>query len=266
MANPRLTPFRRWLITAVLAASAALAAAPAAQADPYASDSDLCYNQTSLQEQTSAIPLHILTAISLVESGRWNEHRQARIAWPWTVTNGPDGRFFRTKAEAIAHVRSLQARGIRNIDVGCMQINLHYHGDAFGDLDKAFEPHANVAYAAEFLTRLHDETGSWTTAVSRYHSATPHLAERYMNKFRVAWRDVQDYRAQPGVPPVHDILARAAEVDAAQAAERARLEAEREQAQAEARAYAEDWRRDKLAAYLARREELEAQRTAAGPS
>ncbi|MBB4266125.1 transglycosylase SLT domain-containing protein [Roseospira visakhapatnamensis] len=232
----------------------------------YASADDLCHDQTSRQEQTSGVPLHILTAISLVESGRWDERRQARIAWPWTVTSGPDGRFFRTKTEAIAHVRSLQARGVTNIDVGCMQINLRYHGDAFPTLEKAFEPRANVAYAVDFLTRLHADTGSWTRAVSRYHSGTPHLARRYMKKFRVAWREVQDGRAASGAPPMRDILARAAEIEAASQAERARQEAERAQAQAEARAYAESWRRDKLAAYLARRAEVEARRAAAGAS
>jgi len=250
-------------LTLLLVAGFGSLGSMAARADAaYDAADNLCYDQTSLQEQTSDVPLHILTAISLVESGRWDERRQARIAWPWTVTSGPDGRFFRTKVEAIAHVRALQARGVTNIDVGCMQINLRYHGDAFPTLDKAFEPQANVAYAVDFLTRLHAETGSWTRAVSRYHSATPHFAERYMKKFRVAWREVQDFRAVAGVPPVRDILARAAEIEAASQAERARLEAERAEAQSQARDYAEAWRRDKLAAYLARRAEREAQREA----
>jgi len=233
----------------------------------YASADTLCYDQTSVQEQTGGVPVHILTAISLVESGRWDERRQARIAWPWTVTSGPDGRFFPTKVEAIAYVRQLQARGVTNIDVGCMQINLRYHGDEFPSLEKAFEPHANVAYAAQFLKALQAETGSWTRAVARYHSATPQYAERYMKKFRVAWREVQDYRAVADVPPVHNILARAAEVEAAKQAERERQEAERAQSQAEARQYAEAWRRDKLAAYMARRAERQAQpETTGSPS
>jgi hypothetical protein len=236
-----------------LAVGLAAATGPA-RADYFNYGDDLCLNQTRLKEQVSDIPAHVLTAISLVESGRWDSDRQARVAWPWTVTNGGSGKFFRTKAEAIAHVRALQERGEWNIDVGCMQINLHYHGDAFDSLEKAFEPRANVEYAAKFLTDLYRETGSWTRAVSRYHSATPHLAERYMGKFRTAWQEAQDYAVVAGLPPVRDIVGEAERVEAAYQAERARAEAELEAQRAAAREAAEAWRAEKLRAWRERRE------------
>src|SRR3546814_15246449 len=66
------------------------------------------------------------------------------------------GRFLPSKAAAIEEVRRLQARGIRNIDVGCLQVNLHYHPDAFASLETAFDPEANAAYAADFLVRLRE--------------------------------------------------------------------------------------------------------------
>lgn len=233
-----------------------------AAADLYAYADDLCYDQTSRQEQVNGIPAQVLTAISMVESGRWDEKRKARIAWPWTVNNGGVGKFFPTKAAALKHVRALQARGETNIDVGCMQINLHYHGDAFASLAEAFEPKANVAYAVDFLKRLHAETGSWTASVARYHSATPMYAERYMKKFRVAWREAKDYAVAAGLPPVRDIIGRAEEIEAAYQVERARLEAEREADRASARQVAEAWREEKLRAWLARRAEREAARDA----
>jgi len=215
---------------------------------------DLCFNQTSVQEQTSGIPENVLTAISLVETGRWDEHRQARVAWPWTVNNGSVGKFFPSKADAIAHVRALKARGETNIDVGCMQINLHYHGDAFPTLDKAFEPKSNVAYAVDFLTRLHKQTGSWTQAVTRYHSATPVYAERYLKKFRVAWKDASEQALERGLPEERNILAEAQERAAQKAAERARQEAVRQAELAEARIIAQQWRAEKLAAWKARQQ------------
>jgi len=241
------------VVLTVMGTALGLTAGPV-RADSLLSAGELCRDQTMRQEQVSGIPAHVLTAISLVESGRWDGARQARIAWPWTVTNGGSGKFFPTKAEAIAHVRELKARGEWNIDVGCMQINLRYHGDAFDTLDKAFEPMANVAYAAKFLTDLKAETGSWTLAVSRYHSATPALAERYMGKFRTAWQDAQDYAAAAGLPPVHDIVREAAEAEAAYQAERVRVEAELEAERAAAREVAEAWRAEKMRAWLARRE------------
>ena len=80
---------------------------------------------------------------------------------------------FASKAEAIAHVERLKAAGERNIDVGCMQINLMHHPDAFASLDEAFEPTRNVAYGARFLGALEQETSSWERAVERYHTADP---------------------------------------------------------------------------------------------
>src|SRR3546814_8422385 len=81
-----------------------------------------------------------------------------------------EGRFLPSKAAAIATVRELQARGIRNIDVGCMQVNLHYHPEAFGSLETAFDPQANAAYAADFLATLRAAARSWTRAIGQYHS------------------------------------------------------------------------------------------------
>ncbi|HCF18886.1 MAG TPA: hypothetical protein DEV96_12760, partial [Rhodospirillum rubrum] len=55
-------------------------------------------------------------------------------------------------------------------DVGCMQVNLRYHGGAFDSLEEAIDPAANVAYAASFLRRLFDDTNDWAEAVTAYHS------------------------------------------------------------------------------------------------
>ena len=70
------------------------------------------------------------------------------------------------RREAVAAVRGLQARGVRSIDVGCMQVNLMHHPDAFPSLDVAFDPQANAAYAARFLKELYAQTGDWTRATA----------------------------------------------------------------------------------------------------
>ena len=38
-------------------------------------------------------------------------------------------------------------RGVRLMDVGCMQVNLQMHPDAFPSLDAAFDPAAIRAHA-----------------------------------------------------------------------------------------------------------------------
>ncbi|RDD60321.1 transglycosylase SLT domain-containing protein [Ferruginivarius sediminum] len=149
----------------------------------------VCARATAAAEELrSDLPAHLLSAVAAVESGRWHKGRQATIAWPWTVTAEGEGRFLPSKAAAIEAVERLQARGIANIDVGCMQVNLHYHGDAFESLSSAFDPAANVAYAAEFLLDLRRERGSWTRAIGDYHSQTPRYSGPYRLKVFRAWR------------------------------------------------------------------------------
>ncbi len=98
------------------------------------------------------------------------------------------GRFLPSRAAAIREVRDLQARGVRNIDVGCMQVNLYHHPDAFESLEAAFDPAVNVAYAAEFLVDLRQEARSWTRAVGQYHSRQAIRGNSYRAKVFKAWR------------------------------------------------------------------------------
>ncbi len=149
---------------------------------------NLCRLETALTERRMAIPRHLLTAISLAESGRRDDVNGVNVAWPWTVTSGGQGRFFDTKAEALAEVEILLTQGVRNIDVGCMQVNLFYHGGAFETLDEAFDPRANTTYAATYLKTMHAATGDWTDAAGYYHSTTPERNGPYKEKVLTFWR------------------------------------------------------------------------------
>jgi len=155
----------------------------------------LCGSQVSAAERAAGLPHGLLTAVSLVEAGRWDPDRAATKAWPWTVTTGGVGKFYPTKAAAAAAVRDHLTRGVRNIDVGCMQVNLGYHGDAFATVEEALDPVANIAYAVSFLTRLHKDTKSWASAVGRYHSAKPVHSRPYTAKVMRAWRQVRQQDA-----------------------------------------------------------------------
>lgn len=147
----------------------------------------LCAAEVSQAERSYGIPAQLLDAISLVESGRYDSESKATLAWPWTVMAEGEGRYFSTKDEAVAEVRKLKARGVKNIDVGCMQVNLMYHGAAFASLEEAFEPSTNVGYAARFLKGLYASTSHWPTAASYYHSQTPELAANYRAKLMKVW-------------------------------------------------------------------------------
>ncbi|HUT48642.1 MAG TPA: lytic transglycosylase domain-containing protein [Alphaproteobacteria bacterium] len=155
---------------------------------------DLCAEIIARAERRHGIPARLLRAISLAETGRLDPRTKAMIAWPWAVNAGGKGYFFPTKAKAIAAVRRLRATGARNIDVGCMQVNLMHHPKAFGTLKAAFDPARNVSYAAKFLKDLHAKTGSWIDAVAAYHSRLAHQGNPYMLRVLRIW---VDRRARP---------------------------------------------------------------------
>ncbi|MFD2204205.1 transglycosylase SLT domain-containing protein [Kiloniella antarctica] len=152
-------------------------------------NSDICAGIITKTEMQKTIPLHLLRAISLVESGKWDKKKGARVAWPWTVMAEGKGRYLHSKEAAINEVRKLKAKGVRNIDVGCMQVNLHHHAKAFSNLEAAFDPQTNVAYAAQFLIDLRKKSPSWTSAVGRYHSYNQEFSTPYRRKVLKAWRD-----------------------------------------------------------------------------
>ena len=129
-------------------------------------------------ERAAGIPHQLMAAIGRVESGR-READGSVNPWPWSIDAEGGDHVFESKAEAVAAVRALQAKGMRSIDVGCMQVNLLHHPDAFPTLEQAFDPVANANYAAQFLLRLKDQTGTWPTATAWYHSATPELGADY---------------------------------------------------------------------------------------
>ena len=185
-----------------IAAAALFGAGPAlaASAQPFDNTRKLCAEQTARLERLDGIPRHLLSAISVAESGRWDEARQATFAWPWTVTAEGEGRFFATKAEAVDHVRALRARDVRNIDIGCMQVNLYYHGGAFAGLEEAFDPPTNVAYAARYLKGLFDAARSWTQAAAHYHSTTPERNRPYKLKVVRLWNQIRRDAAAGGRP------------------------------------------------------------------
>ena len=118
---------------------------------PRIDERTVCAEQAAARERAERIPPGLVHALALAESGRWSASDKSTRPWPWTVTSGRDSFYLPSKDAAIAKVEALQASGRTNIDVGCMQINLHYHPDAFANLDEAFDPDTNVGLRDEVL-------------------------------------------------------------------------------------------------------------------
>ena len=175
-----------------LATSVAIAAAWLAPAQAGVPDIALCRAAIAATQVAAKLPTQMLDAIGAVESGR-PDGGGAIAPWPWTINVAGAGHLFATAAEAIAAVRTAQAQGIQSIDVGCMQINLQQHPAAFATLEEAFDPEANVRYAAAFLNRLHTDRGTWGNAIAAYHSSTPSLGSAYLSHVVLAWPTASAY-------------------------------------------------------------------------
>jgi hypothetical protein len=164
------------ILMILLAASPSRAAIPTTLTEP---PGRLCRPAITASERAHAIPQHLLAAIGRVESGRKDGVSDTVGPWPWTVNADGQGYFYDSKAQAVAAVQGMQRQGIRSIDVGCMQISLLYHPEAFASLEQAFEPAINADYGGRFLAQLHDQANSWPKAVELYHSATPEIGAEY---------------------------------------------------------------------------------------
>lgn len=172
-------------------------------ADP----STICDSAATDASDVTGVPLSVLRAISLTETGR--KANGGFRPWPWTVNMEGKGYWFDTRDEALAFVYKEYKRGARSFDIGCFQINFKWHGDAFTSIEQMFEPRPNGVYAARFLASLYAESGSWSAAAGAYHSRNPQFAESYRKRFDRIHERVAASDQSPIIP--------AAKNDAAQA-------------------------------------------------
>ena len=110
------------------------------------------------------IPVGILYAVGLTETGKKGSLQPNALNIEGKVV------FAKSRPEAVAAFNAARRSGIKLIDLGCMQINHHYHGKEFASIDDMLDPRLNVDYAARFLTRLHARHETWSMAVARYHA------------------------------------------------------------------------------------------------
>jgi hypothetical protein len=167
---------------------------------PPPAQADLCRAAIAAAEANTRIPDEFLSAIGRVESGR-PVAGAGLTPWPWTINAAGTGHFYATKAEAVQAARGFLAAGVKSIDVGCLQVNLMYHPEAFFSLAEAFDPTANAAFAAKLLLTLFQQQRSWPRAAAAYHSETPAVGQAYQQKVLAAWAEPQGGPTDTQAPP-----------------------------------------------------------------
>ncbi|MDD7970165.1 transglycosylase SLT domain-containing protein [Roseinatronobacter alkalisoli] len=149
----------------------------AALTDP----AQLCLAAARQAAQYHDVPFDVMHKIALVETGRQTATGMA--PWPWAVHANGQGHWPATRDGALAIIRNALDGGHSNIDIGCFQINYHWHARHFPSLDIMLDPARNADYAAQLLHGHFQRLGTWADAVGAYHSATPELAQRYVARF-----------------------------------------------------------------------------------
>jgi hypothetical protein len=135
-----------------------------------------CEPNFARAEKIYGIPKGYLRAISETEVGigAFGKLRS------WSLNVDGNSMYFRDKRDAI---RYLSALDIKNIDVGCMQINKYWHGDKFASLREMLDPNTNIHYAAFILRSTYNKTKSWEKSVKFFHSRKPIFHKPYFEKF-----------------------------------------------------------------------------------
>ncbi|HBK06073.1 MAG TPA: hypothetical protein DDZ81_09430 [Acetobacteraceae bacterium] len=142
-------------------------------------DRSVCQQVGRAAEQAFDLPPGVLVAIGKAESAQW----------PWTANVDGAAEMYRSKAEALEALTRVRSPRPANMDIGCFQISMRYHPNAFASMDQALDPAVNANYAAQFLRTLHERTGDWPRAIGLYHSATETLEADYRNRVMALWKD-----------------------------------------------------------------------------
>jgi hypothetical protein len=160
---------------------------PSSADDTMSDPRHACDRAAKRAEAEWHLPPGLLAAIGVVESGRSGLGSTRPLAWPWTINAAGRGLLLVNKEAAIAAVRASQATGTRTIDVGCFQVDLLFHPEAFASLVAAFDPETNADAAARILTRSHLGSSSWESAIALYHSASPARGQQYLREVEAVW-------------------------------------------------------------------------------
>jgi soluble lytic murein transglycosylase-like protein len=156
--NPQGTAMMMRRTTAAalrLLASALAAICLSSAASDAAAATNPCEPEILRAADRYGVPAGILYAVGLTETGNKGSLQ------PNALNIEGKAVFPRSRAEALAAFADARREGKTLIDLGCMQINHHYHASHFRSVEDMLDPRQNVDYARH-------ET--WSMAVARYHA------------------------------------------------------------------------------------------------
>jgi hypothetical protein len=167
-----------------------------------AASSGICEGAAVKAAAHTGVPLAILNAVALAETGRSATGGDDLSAWPWAVQSKNRGTWFDDQKSAISYVNALLAEGTRNFDVGCFQLNYHWHGANFSSLEEMINPDQNALYAAKYLDHLFGKAGDWRSAVGLYHSKNAERSDAYVRRLERIYAAYLATDPEPTAPAI----------------------------------------------------------------
>lgn len=157
----------------------------------------------AIAKQEGVDPL-LIWAVAMVESKRTFTEGAEKVVRPdnWVITVRGKAHRYNDRVEmAQALSRLLETEPLKDIDVGVMQINLHWQRDKYVNVYDLTDPVVNLVVGARVLKKAMDSTKDLELAIGRYHSWTPERARNYAKKVKCMRNQLGLYMAQNAAAP-----------------------------------------------------------------
>jgi len=165
--------------------------------------SSIVMSPTSLATESiwmKAADLHnldpvVLYAVALQESRRIRPDGNVR-PWPWTLhAKGHGAMYFDTYDDALEKLIELIDSGVKNVDIGMMQISWGANGHLLPDPAKILQPQNNITLGAAILRReLDQQNGDLRQAIARYHTPSTARGNKYAQSVLTILQNLRELR------------------------------------------------------------------------
>lgn len=113
---------------------------------------------------------YVLYAVALIESAKGSTKNQV-TPWPWALNKSGKSIIPASQQEARIILNNTLAEGSRNIDVGLMQINVHWQGHRVDKPEQLLNPVTNLQIGALVLAEaIQSVPNDLVLGIGRYHS------------------------------------------------------------------------------------------------
>ena len=113
---------------------------------------------------------YVLYAVALIESAKGSTKNQV-TPWPWALNKSGKSIIPASQQEAQTILINTLAEGSRNIDVGLMQINVHWQGHRVDKPEQLLNPVTTLQIGALVLAEaIQSVPNDLVLGIGRYHS------------------------------------------------------------------------------------------------